>query len=229
MTRISWTDVNNAQKTGRVAFRDGWLTIDFIEIATWKRNPRATFRLMRKNLTEVEPQYVLGEQLDDREPDTEGVFYTSSNGDTWTLVQNETGEPAVMHVPNPSSGGQPSQMDVSLFLSNGAEGPEHQALRHLMEKTDNATILIAYDVHPAQGAGYDALVSAIQSLGAWWHHLETVWIVQSNRQPSDIRNELQSHIGSDDQLLILDITGDKAGWAGVSETGSEWLRKYVAV
>ena len=61
----------------------------------------------------------------------------------------------------------------------------------------------------------------------WWHHPETVWIVRSNQKPDEIRDKLKSYIGTDDQLLILDITGDKAGWAGVSDAGSAWLKEYI--
>jgi hypothetical protein len=128
------------------------------------------------------------------------AFYTSSNGDSWSLIRDQ-GEMAVSHVPNPASGGDAVQIDIEAFLSNGADGPEHQALRQLLEKTSNATILIAYDIHPAQGAAYDDLIGAIQSLGAWWHHLETVWIVRSNQKPDEIRDKLKSHIGTDDQLI----------------------------
>jgi hypothetical protein len=38
---------------------------------------------------------------------------------------------------------------------------------------------------------------------------------------------MKRHIGADDQLLILNITGDEAGWAGVSDAGNEWLKEYV--
>jgi hypothetical protein len=224
---ISWADLNNVQEAGDLPFRDGRITVTFAEIAIWKKNPRATFRLMRKNPIQVEPNYVLGQQVDGDEP-SERLFYKSTNGDTWSLIQDQTtGALAVIHAPNPSSGGNDTHIDIESFLSNGAAGPEHQALRRLVENTSNATILIAYDVHPAQGAAYDDLTAAIQSLGAWWHHLETVWIVRSNYRPNEIRDKLKSHIGADDQLLILDITGDKAGWAGVSDAGSEWLREYM--
>lgn len=183
---------------------------------------------MRKNPIHVEPNYILGQQVDGGDP-SETLFYKSTNGDTWSLIRDQTtGALAVIHAPSPSSGGNATHIDIERFLSNGAAGPEHQALRHLVEKTSNATILIAYDVHPAQGAAYDDLIAAIQSLGAWWHHLETVWIVRTNRRPDEIRDELKSHIGADDQILILDITGDKTGWAGVSDAGSEWLKEYVA-
>jgi hypothetical protein len=226
--RIAWTDLNNVQEAGDFPFRDGQITITFAEIAVWKNNPAATFRLMRKKQVQAQPQYVLGEQLEDRGPPSEKTFYAGGNGDTWSLIQDQTtGAVAVKHLPSPSLGGNATQIDIETFLSNGADGPEHQALRHLLEKTSNATILIAYDIHPAQGAAYDDLISAIQSLGAWWHHLETVWIVRSNQKPDEIRDKLKSYIGTDDQLLILDITGDKAGWAGVSDAGSAWLKEYI--
>ncbi|KGT79660.1 hypothetical protein MA20_11660 [Bradyrhizobium japonicum] len=90
-----------------------------------------------------------------------------------------------------------------------------------------ASILIAYDIHPAMEPAYDNLVQAIQSMGAWWHHLETVWIVRSDRTPEEIRDALKIYIGADDQLLVLDITGDRVGWVGVSDAGSRWLQDNV--
>jgi hypothetical protein len=90
-----------------------------------------------------------------------------------------------------------------------------------------ATILIGYDVHSPEGATHDQLVTAIQSLGAWWHHLETIWIVKSDRTPAAIRDQLKSHIGSDDQLLVVDISGDTTEWLGINDTGSAWLKTNV--
>lgn len=91
-----------------------------------------------------------------------------------------------------------------------------------------ATILIAYDIHPAQGDSYDELGRAIQSLGAWWHHLETIWLVRTAHSPAAIRDRLRPYAGIDDQLLVVDITGDSAAWAGVSDAGSRWLQENVA-
>ncbi len=90
-----------------------------------------------------------------------------------------------------------------------------------------ATILIGYDVHSPEGEAHDALVTAIQSLGGWWHHLETIWIVKSDQGPAAIRDRLKAHVGDDDQLLVIDISGDKAEWFGVNETGSVWLKNNV--
>jgi hypothetical protein len=162
------------------------------------------------------------------EPIGERLIYKSSNGDAWYLAQDPaTGSSAIKHVSNPSSGGHVRYLEFENFLAAGANGPEHQALRHLIS-AHTASILIAYDIHPAQGAAYDDLVQAIQSLGAWWHHLETVWIVRSEKTPEKIRDTLKAYIGTDDQLLVLDISGDRAGWAGVSDAGSKWLKENIA-
>jgi hypothetical protein len=89
------------------------------------------------------------------------------------------------------------------------------------------TILISYDVHsPNSKADYE-LANAIQSLGSWWHHLETIWIVKCDRTPAAIRDRLRSHIASDDQLLVIDISGDTAESLGVNEVGSAWLKNNV--
>ena len=223
---VSWSDLNHVQAAGDYPFRDGTIAVTFAEVAIWKKTPDARFRLMRKYPIQSEFRYVLGRQLRENlaAVDTE-LIYEGSNGDCWCLARDPvTGARAVMHRPNPQSGGQLSYIEIEKFLIGGANGPEHQALRRLMETSAGvATILIAYDIHPPKGKTYDDLVRAIQSLGAWWHHLETIWIVQCADTPGEIRDRLKSHIGAEDQLLVIDISGDAAGWAGVSESGSKWL------
>ena len=223
---VSWSDLNHVQAAGDYPFRDGTIAVTFAEVAIWKKTPDARFRLMRKHPIQSEFKYVLGRQLGENlDADDTELIYQSSNGDSWCLARDPlTGARAVMHRPNPQSGGRVSYIEIEKFLSEGANGPEHQALRRLMETGARAaTILIAYDIHPPRGEAYDGLVKAIQSLGAWWHHLETIWIVQSAHTPGEIRDRLRPHIGIDDQLLIIDISGDAAGWAGINESGSQWL------
>ena len=162
-----------------------------------------------------------------QQPASERPFYESSNGDAWYLSEDPaTGVPAVKHVANPQSGGHVSFVDIESFVRGGG-GPEHEAFRQLAAPGPLATILIAYDVHPASGPRYQDLAEAIQSLGAWWHHLETTWIVKCARTPDQIRDQLKSHIGCEDQLLVIEISGDVAGWAGINDTGSKWLKDNI--
>jgi hypothetical protein len=227
---ISWSDLNNVQDAGDYPFRDGTISVTFAEVAIWKKNPDAQFRLMRKHPIQSAFKYVLGRQIEENLAADDAEFiYESSNGDSWCLTRDPaTGAQAVMHRPNPQSGGQVSYIKIEKFLSEGANGAEHQALRRLMEKSPRmATILIAYDIHPPRGGAYDDLVNAIQSLGPWWHHLETIWIVQCAHTPGEIRDRLKSRIGNEDQLLVIDISGDAAGWVGVNESGRTWLEANI--
>ncbi|HTF69798.1 MAG TPA: hypothetical protein VK638_44685 [Edaphobacter sp.] len=227
---ISWNDLNNVQEPGDYPFRDGTITVTFAEIATWKNRPGVLFQLMRKYPLQGAFSYALGKQIDEKEVPAYGdLIYESSNGDSWSLTRDPaTGARAVMHRPNPQSGGQVSFIEVEKFLSDGAHGPEHQALKRLMEKTVGLpSILIAYDIHPPKGEAYENLIEAIRSLGTWWHHLETVWIVRCAHTPAEIRDRLKSHIGTEDQLLIVDISGDVAGSAGVNDAGSKWLAQNI--
>jgi hypothetical protein len=230
MMNISWSDLNNVQEAGDYPFRDGTITVTFAEVAIWKKNPGAQFQLMRKHPIQGAFRYALGKQIEENlaPADTE-LIYESSNGDTWCLTRDPlTGARAVLHRPNPQSGGQVSYIEIDKFLSEGANGPEHQALRRLTETGARmATVLIAYDIHPQEGEAYEGLTQAIQSLGAWWHHLETTWIVKCAHTPDQIRDQLKSHIGSEDQLLVIEISGDMAGWVGINDTGSKWLKDNI--
>jgi hypothetical protein len=223
---VAWRDLNTVQEAGDYPFRDGTITITFAEVAIWKKNPGAQFRLMRKYPIQNAFRYVLGRQIEENlaVAETE-LIYESSNGDSWCLTRDAaTGARVVMHRPNPQSGGQLSYIETEKFLSEGANGPEHQALRRLMGTSVRmATILIACDIHPPKGGVYDDLIKAIQSLGAWWHHLETIWIVKCVHSPGEIRDRLQSCIGTDDQVLIIDISRATAGWVGINASGSSWL------
>ena len=57
-------------------------------------------------------------------------LHTSPNGEAWYLVSDMTG-PAVVHVPNGSSGGSADRMTIDAFLSAG-DGLEQRELLRLI-------------------------------------------------------------------------------------------------
>jgi hypothetical protein len=63
------------------------------------------------------------------------MFYGSSNGDRWLIARDpETDRVFVRHEANRPSGGHVTDMEVSRFLAAEAAGPEHQALRRLIDQ-----------------------------------------------------------------------------------------------
>lgn len=87
-----------------------------------------------------------------------------------------------------------------------------------------STKLIAYDLN-SPGQNYKDLIDAIKSLGAWWHHLDSTWLVKSNLTSTQIRDRLAVHIDSGDELLVVDVTGDARAWRGFNDRASEWLKE----
>lgn len=60
-------------------------------------------------------------------------LYRSPNGDTWFLAREPSdGRAFIIHQPNAPSGGRLSHIELAAFLSNNANGPEHQALLRLI-------------------------------------------------------------------------------------------------
>lgn len=60
------------------------------------------------------------------------VFYTSENGDEWLLVRDEEHGIAVVHRPNPPSGGHRHVFDLATFLALEPHSAQNQSLRSLI-------------------------------------------------------------------------------------------------
>ncbi|MEP3211154.1 MAG: CRISPR-associated protein Cas2 [Maribacter sp.] len=85
--------------------------------------------------------------------------------------------------------------------------------------------LIGYDLNKS-GQDYKTLIEQIKKLGNWWHCLDSTFIVKSSSTASLIRDHLKKFIDSNDELLILCLTGEGA-WTGFSKECSDWLRKNL--
>ena len=60
-------------------------------------------------------------------------LYSSANGDRWHLAREAgSGRVYVLHQPNASSGGRPSEIELGEFLRRDRGGPEHRELLRLI-------------------------------------------------------------------------------------------------
>lgn len=88
------------------------------------------------------------------------------------------------------------------------------------------TLLVGYDLnHPGQN--YIALIQELESCGAWWHHLDSTWLVRTELAPVELRDKLKALIDHNDELLVIDVTGRGAAWTGFSERGGNWIRDHL--
>jgi hypothetical protein len=70
---------------------------------------------------------------------------------------------------------------------------------------------INYDLKKP-GQDYADLYTAIKSFGAWWHYLESTWLVDTNLNASGIWNKVKVAIDNNDRVLIIGVTADNSGW-----------------
>jgi hypothetical protein len=86
-----------------------------------------------------------------------------------------------------------------------------------------SSILIGYDLN-RQGQNYTALIEKIKTLGYdWWHCLDSTWIIKTHLACVQVRDTLRLLLDANDELLVIDVTGDAAAWVGFDTNCSNWL------
>lgn len=85
--------------------------------------------------------------------------------------------------------------------------------------------LIGYDLNKS-GQDYKTLIEEIKKLGKWWHCLDSTWIIKADSSTTIIRDNLKKFIDSNDELLVVCLTGEGA-WTGFSDECSNWLKNNL--
>jgi hypothetical protein len=88
------------------------------------------------------------------------------------------------------------------------------------------TVLISYDLNQP-GQDYSDLLTKLRSYGTYWHHLDSLWIIKANETAEVLRDVLKSYLDKNDELLVVNITGNPAAWTGFSDQGSKWLEENL--
>ena len=90
-----------------------------------------------------------------------------------------------------------------------------------------STLMVGYDLNKPD-KDYKPLIEAIKKLGtSWWHYLDSTWLVVTTKTTATARDELKKHTDGNDELLVMDVTGDGWSTTGFSKEATEWLQKHV--
>lgn len=83
--------------------------------------------------------------------------------------------------------------------------------------------MIGYDLN-RPGQDYSDLIDAIKRIsgGSWWHCLDSTWIIMTDLNAVQIRDQLSPHMDPNDELLVAGLTGE-AAWVGFNDQCSNWL------
>lgn len=94
-----------------------------------------------------------------------------------------------------------------------------------------AIFMVGYDLH--EGEDYKDLEDAIKAYGAWWHHLDSTWLIKTENTARQIKNNLKQHLKAGDELLVMRYgktesgDGANASWFGFNESGKNWLKNNL--
>lgn len=83
--------------------------------------------------------------------------------------------------------------------------------------------VISYDLK-SPGKDYSSLYEVIKSFGAWWHYLDSTWIIRSQRSVSDISDLIRQRMDANDRLIVAAISvHDTDGW--LPQKAWDWIRE----
>ncbi|WP_420368560.1 hypothetical protein [Curtobacterium sp. L1-20] len=90
------------------------------------------------------------------------------------------------------------------------------------------TLLIGYDLSDTSSEAYEAVAVAIKAnVTAWWHHLDSTWIVRTRLDPVAFRDALRSALPRASEVFVADITDSATAWRGFSDSGTNWLERNL--
>lgn len=94
-----------------------------------------------------------------------------------------------------------------------------------------AVYVIGYDLHPSKGETYESLLEALDKLSSkTWHCLDSTWMVVTNKNAAQIRDELLPHMYKDDKLLVVKYADSGSGrWAysGFKGECADWIKNNL--
>jgi hypothetical protein len=109
--------------------------------------------------------------------------------------------------------------------------PGWQERRHALqgcaegERTLN-TLLVGYDLN-RPGQDYEELFEFLKSRGTWCHPLDSTWLVVSPLASAQFRDEVKRHIDANDEVLVVNVTGDNWAAFGFTQKVNDWLQKHI--
>lgn len=85
-----------------------------------------------------------------------------------------------------------------------------------------AVYVISYDLN-RPGQDYTELYKAIKSYGTYSHRLDSTWLIETSTPLNTISKHLLKNIDKNDNLLIIEVKNNYAGWMPV--VFWTWLKK----
>lgn len=86
--------------------------------------------------------------------------------------------------------------------------------------------VVAYDLkEPNTPADYAKIIEAIKAYGTWARLEQSVWLIESNKTATELRDELKNSIrDASDVLFVAKLSGEWASWR-IGKSRVDWLKQ----
>ena len=90
------------------------------------------------------------------------------------------------------------------------------------------TFLISYDLGvPETHSDYVSLSNYLKSLYTLWARpVKSVWIIKSDKDAAQIRDEIKLALDSNDKLIVVEISGNWATY-NISKEITDWMKNNI--
>lgn len=87
-----------------------------------------------------------------------------------------------------------------------------------------AALIVTYDLKK-QGQNYSCIINKLKSYPTHWHMQGSVWIIQTNETPVQVRDKLKSCLDPNDNLFVGLLAA--GAWEGFDEASGKWLKTVI--
>jgi hypothetical protein len=84
--------------------------------------------------------------------------------------------------------------------------------------------LVTYNLK-TKGQNYAPLYEALKASDAWWHYIDSSWLIKTTETPDQIWKRLVPHITGSDFMLIIEVRDNAQGW--LPAKAWEWIHANV--
>lgn len=83
---------------------------------------------------------------------------------------------------------------------------------------------VSYDLNKS-GKDYSGLHKELKNTHEWYHLLDSTWLLYTAESADQIWERIKSHIDSDDNIMIAQITSNNSGW--LPKMAWTWIKSRV--